>query len=86
MDEGAGDLEGVFDDWRKVVGSSEIGLVGVGELSQIAQLVRSSSYGPDRIQIDSSVVRWLWWMSKSSFPIQRVTGKSRAAARWPVST
>jgi histidyl-tRNA synthetase len=70
MDEGAGDLEGMFDDWRKVVGSSEVGLAGVGELSQIAQLVRASGYGADRIKIDSSVVRGLEYYTGPVYEVE----------------
>src|SRR5580765_4069677 len=42
MAEELGDREGMFDDWRKAVGNSQIGLAGVDELSRIAELVRSS--------------------------------------------
>ena len=54
-----GDLEGVFDDWQRVVGSSSIGITGVTELSEMAALCRSAGYGPARISFDSSVVRGL---------------------------
>src|SRR5689334_11433839 len=47
MSETAGDLEGMLSDWRRVVGSSATGTAGVNELQQIAELVRSSGYGPD---------------------------------------
>ena len=57
--EESGDLEGALDDWRKQVGSSPIGDEGVQELARIASLARSAGYGPDRINVDSSVVRGL---------------------------
>ncbi|HYI30305.1 MAG TPA: ATP phosphoribosyltransferase regulatory subunit, partial [Bradyrhizobium sp.] len=65
-----GDLEGVFDDWRNVVGSSEFGLAGVEELSKIAELVRASGYGADRIQIDSSVVRGLEYYTGPVYEVE----------------
>jgi histidyl-tRNA synthetase len=70
MDEDAGDLESVFDDWRRVVGASEIGQAGVGELSQIAELVRASGYGADRIKIDSSVVRGLEYYTGPVYEVE----------------
>jgi histidyl-tRNA synthetase len=70
MDEEAGDLEGVFEDWRKAVGSGGIGLAGVGELSQIAELVRASGYGADRIQVDSSVVRGLEYYTGPVYEVE----------------
>src|SRR3990170_3330232 len=54
-----GDLEGVLDDWRRTMGSSLAGNECIEELAQIARLVRSLSFGPDRIVFDSSVVRGL---------------------------
>ncbi|WP_456390556.1 histidine--tRNA ligase [Profundibacter sp.] len=41
------------------VGSSEVGMEGVRELEQIAKLLTAQGYGPDRIEIDPSVVRGL---------------------------
>jgi histidyl-tRNA synthetase len=41
------------------VGLSEVGIEGVKELKQIADLVEAQGYGPDRIVIDPSVVRGL---------------------------
>ncbi|MBX9827427.1 MAG: histidine--tRNA ligase [Xanthobacteraceae bacterium] len=70
MDEEAGDLEGVFDDWRKVVGTSEIGQAGVSELAQIAELVRAAGYGADRIKIDSSVVRGLEYYTGPVYEVE----------------
>jgi len=70
MDERAGDAEGMFDDWRRVVGSSATGADGVKELEGIAELVRASSYGPDRINIDSSVVRGLEYYTGPVFEVE----------------
>ena len=54
-----GDLEGVFEDWRRIVGSNGAGDEGVAELSEIASLCRSAGYASDRIRFESSVVRGL---------------------------
>ncbi|WP_213684639.1 histidine--tRNA ligase [Roseicyclus sp.] len=43
----------------ELVGGSQIGQEGVGELEQIADLLSAQGYGPDRIVIDPSVVRGL---------------------------
>jgi histidyl-tRNA synthetase len=70
MSEVAGDLEGVFDDWRRVVGASPAGQAGVDELAQIAGLVRASQYGPDRISIDASVVRGLEYYTGPVYEVE----------------
>jgi histidyl-tRNA synthetase len=44
---------------RQAVGSSEAGMKGVEELETIAELLAAQGYGPDRIEIDPSVVRGL---------------------------
>ncbi|MEM9432808.1 MAG: histidine--tRNA ligase [Pseudomonadota bacterium] len=44
---------------RELVGGSQIGLDGVAELETIARLLDAQGYGPDRIEIDPSVVRGL---------------------------
>ncbi len=59
MDEDQGDLEGVIDDWFRVVGDSQTGREGVRELGEIARLCRAAGYDSRRITIDSSVVRGL---------------------------
>ena len=59
MAEEMGDLEGVLDDWRRIVGESAVGVEGLNELGQIAQLCRSCGYDTSRIEVDSSVVRGL---------------------------
>jgi histidyl-tRNA synthetase len=44
---------------RELVGNSQIGGEGVDELETIAALLDAQGYGPDRIEIDPSVVRGL---------------------------
>ena len=44
---------------RDLVGGSEIGQAGVGELETIAETLDRQGYGPDRLIIDPSVVRGL---------------------------
>lgn len=44
---------------EELVGASETGRQGVGELSGIESLLAAQGYGPDRIEIDPSVVRGL---------------------------
>jgi histidyl-tRNA synthetase len=81
LDEGSGDLEGVLDNWRREIGSSPTGSAGIDELAQIAALVRSQGYGPDRISIESSVVRGLEYYTgpvyevELTFPITGDDGK-----------
>ncbi|QFR34310.1 histidine--tRNA ligase [Ancylobacter sp. TS-1] len=48
-----------FGAWKAIMGDSVIGLAGLNELDEMAQLVRSNSYGPGRIYFDASVVRGL---------------------------
>jgi histidyl-tRNA synthetase len=54
--ESTGDKLGQLD---KTLQGSQVGEAGRAELQQIADLVRSGGYGPDRISIDPSVVRGL---------------------------
>ncbi|MFT6450624.1 MAG: histidyl-tRNA synthetase [Halocynthiibacter sp.] len=44
---------------RELVGQSVTGIEGVNELEEIANLLAAGGYGPDRIEIDPSVVRGL---------------------------
>ncbi len=44
---------------RELVATSAMGLEGVDELEEIARLLDAQGYGPDRIEIDPSVVRGL---------------------------
>jgi len=70
MAEELGDREGMFDDWRRIVGPSSIGQQGVDELDEIAGLVRSSQYGPERIRVDSSVVRGLEYYTGPVYEVE----------------
>jgi histidyl-tRNA synthetase len=53
------DTKATLDNLRKAVGQSEAGQKGVEELETIADLLNAQGYGPDRIEIDPSVVRGL---------------------------
>ena len=44
---------------RELVAGSSVGTAGVDELEQITSLLAAQGYGPDRIEIDPSVVRGL---------------------------
>jgi histidyl-tRNA synthetase len=70
MAEELGDREGMLDDWRRVVGSSSVGQQGVEELGEIAGLVRSLQYGPERINVDSSVVRGLEYYTGPVYEVE----------------
>ncbi|MCR9115110.1 MAG: histidine--tRNA ligase, partial [Rhodobacteraceae bacterium] len=48
-----------LNNLRHAVGNSSVGLEGVQELETIASLLSAQGYGPDRIEIDPSVVRGL---------------------------
>jgi histidyl-tRNA synthetase len=52
---------------RSLVGSSPLGLQGVEELETIATLLEAQGYGPDRIEIDPSVVRGLGYYTGPVF-------------------
>ncbi|QCO57423.1 histidine--tRNA ligase (plasmid) [Pseudorhodobacter turbinis] len=52
---------------RDVVGVSALGLEGVEELETIADLLSAQGYGPDRIEIDPSVVRGLGYYTGPVF-------------------
>jgi len=52
---------------RAAVGSSEIGAEGVDELEEIGALLAAQGYGPDRIEIDPSVVRGLGYYTGPVF-------------------
>ena len=53
------DVAETFSNLRAAVGASDIGIQGIAELEQIADLLAAQGYGPDRIVIDPSVVRGL---------------------------
>ncbi len=69
LDEDSDDLEGVFDNWRRLVGMSTIGKEGIGELARIAALCRSARYECSRVRFDSSVVRGLEYYTGAVFEV-----------------
>lgn len=68
---------------RAAVGESAIGAEGIAELEQIADLLAAQGYGPDRIEIDPSVVRGLGYYTgpvfeaELTFEIQDEKGRPR---------
>ena len=68
---------------RELVGSSVIGLEGVAELETISELLAAGGYGPDRIEIDPSVVRGLGYYTgpvfeaELTFEIKDEKGRAR---------
>jgi histidyl-tRNA synthetase len=52
---------------RAAIGESAVGAAGVDELEQIAALLEAGGYGPDRIEIDPSVVRGLGYYTGPVF-------------------
>lgn len=52
---------------RTAVGSTAVGSEGVDELEMIADLLAAGGYGPDRIEIDPSVVRGLGYYTGPVF-------------------
>ncbi|WP_372575003.1 histidine--tRNA ligase [Ruegeria jejuensis] len=55
----AADAAGTLANLRAAVGNSQTGANGIAELEQIGALLAAGGYGPDRIEIDPSVVRGL---------------------------
>ncbi len=53
------DAAATLANLRQAVGQSAVGLEGIAELETIAELLAQQGYGPDRIEIDPSVVRGL---------------------------
>ncbi|OAN80993.1 histidine--tRNA ligase [Jannaschia sp. EhC01] len=70
------------DTLRALVQDSKIGLEGVAELEQIADLLAAQGYGPDRIIIDPSVVRGLGYYTgpvyeaELTFDVQNEKGQT----------
>ncbi len=68
---------------RELVGDSAIGIEGVNELETIAELLAAGGYGPDRIEIDPSVVRGLGYYTgpvyeaELTFEIKDEKGRAR---------
>ncbi|MGR3377897.1 histidine--tRNA ligase [Salipiger abyssi] len=52
---------------RAAIGNSQIGAEGVDELEEIGALLAAQGYGPDRIEIDPSVVRGLGYYTGPVF-------------------
>ncbi len=67
---------------RDLVAESSVGLEGVAELAQIADLLAAQGYGPDRIVIDPSVVRGLGYYTgpvyeaELTFDVQNEKGQT----------
>src|SRR5580700_6221772 len=70
LDENAGDLESLLNDWAREIGSSSTGNEGIQELAQIGNLVRAAKYGSDRISFESSVVRGLEYYTGPVFEVE----------------
>ncbi|NDW53120.1 histidine--tRNA ligase [Aliiroseovarius sp. PrR006] len=74
---------GVLDHLMRLVGNSEVGLEGLKELGEIVDLLSAQGYGPDRIEIDPSVVRGLGYYTgpvfeaELTFEIQDEKGRPR---------
>jgi histidyl-tRNA synthetase len=68
---------------RELVGESTVGIEGVAELETIADLLAAGGYGPDRIEIDPSVVRGLGYYTgpvfeaELTFEIKDEKGRAR---------
>ncbi|MGR3795805.1 histidine--tRNA ligase [Vannielia sp. SX4] len=59
--------EETFVNLRAAVGESAVGADGIAELEQIAALLAAQGYGPDRIEVDPSVVRGLGYYTGPVF-------------------
>ena len=57
----------VLDGWRKVVGTSAIGIEGIDELAEMDALFTSAGYGTDRIEFNSWIVRGLGYYTGPVF-------------------
>ena len=63
----AADTVATLANLRAAVGDSKIGAEGIAELEQIGTLLAAGGYGPDRIEIDPSVVRGLGYYTGPVF-------------------
>ncbi|QDC10691.1 histidine--tRNA ligase [Oceanicola sp. D3] len=63
----AASAEETFANLRAAVGESAMGAEGIAELEQIASLLAAQGYGPDRIEVDPSVVRGLGYYTGAVF-------------------
>jgi histidyl-tRNA synthetase len=59
-----------IDTWNKRVDASEVAKAGFSELKDIERLVRAAEYGPDRIRVDSSVVRGLEYYTGPVYEVE----------------
>mgnify|MGYP003674294904 FL=1 len=57
----------VLDGWRKLVGTSAIGIEGIDELAEMDALFTSAGYGTDRIEFNSWIVRGLGYYTGPVF-------------------
>ncbi|MFG6584462.1 histidine--tRNA ligase [Sulfitobacter sp. 1A12779] len=68
---------------RELVAGSEVGVQGVDELQLISDLLAAGGYGPDRVEIDPSVVRGLGYYTgpvfeaELTFEIKDEKGRAR---------
>jgi histidyl-tRNA synthetase len=71
------------DRLRGLVTGSDVGMQGVDELNLISDLLKAGGYGPDRVEIDPSVVRGLGYYTgpvfeaELTFEIQDEKGRTR---------
>ncbi|QXT39357.1 histidine--tRNA ligase [Gymnodinialimonas ceratoperidinii] len=78
----AGDNETTLANLDRLTEGSEVGMQGVSELRQIADLLAAQGYGPDRIIIDPSVVRGLGYYTgpvyeaELTFDVQNEKGQT----------
>ena len=63
----AADVRATLANLRAAVAGSDVGAQGVDELAEIAGLLSAQGYGPDRIDIDPSVVRGLGYYTGPVF-------------------
>jgi histidyl-tRNA synthetase len=59
-----------FIAMKYAIGESQVGQEGISELSEISKLVAASGYGPDRIRVDSSVVRGLEYYTGPVYEVE----------------
>ena len=57
----------VLEGWRKVVGTSAIGIEGIDELAEMDALFTAAGYGTDRIEFNSWIVRGLGYYTGPVF-------------------
>lgn len=61
------DRAAVLEGWRKVVGTSAIGIEGIDELAEMDALFTAAGYGTDRIEFNSWIVRGLGYYTGPVF-------------------